>query len=75
MKDVRYLFFDVGGTIFDWKNTAKRSIEALAKQYSQGIDSEAFARDWRSSMFEINNKVRIGDLPWLTADQMHFAAL
>jgi hypothetical protein len=48
MKNVKGLFFDVGGTVFDWKNTVREKIHELADAKGHTIDSEAFANDWRS---------------------------
>lgn len=75
MKTIRNLFFDVGGTVFDWKNTVKQEIGALAENHGQSLDSEAFAIDWRSTMFKIHSKVRAGNLPWMNSDRMHLLAL
>ena len=75
MENVKGLFFDVGGTVFDWKNTAREKIQELAEAKSQTIDSEAFAHDWRGEMFKVHNLVRNGNLPWMNADGMHLRAL
>jgi len=75
MENVKGLFFDVGGTVFDWKNTAKENIQQLADANSQAIDGEAFAYDWRQEMFKIHTQVRQGNLPWMNADGMHLIAL
>jgi len=75
MENVKGLFFDVGGTVFDWKNTAKENIQQLADANSQTIDGEAFAYDWRQEMFKIHTQVRQGNLPWMNADGMHLIAL
>ncbi len=75
MHNVKALFFDVGGTVFDWKNTAREKIQALADERGQAIDSEAFANDWRAEMFKIQKQVRHGNLPWINADEMHLRAL
>ena len=75
MEGVKALFFDVGGTVFDWKNTAKAQIEALARQNDQTVDSERFAQTWRSEMFKIHTQVRQGNLPWINSDEMHLRAL
>ncbi|MAT96604.1 MAG: hypothetical protein CL608_05625 [Anaerolineaceae bacterium] len=72
---IKALFFDVGGTIFDWKNTAREQIQALAQAHGQPIDGEAFAYAWREAMFEIHTQVRHGNLPWLNSDEMHLRAL
>jgi 2-haloacid dehalogenase len=75
MDNVKGLFFDVGGTVFDWKNTARQHIEALAEQNDTVIDSDAFANDWRAEMFKIHTQVRHGNLPWINSDEMHLRAL
>lgn len=75
MEGVKALFFDVGGTVFDWKNTAKERIEALARKTGQTVDSDAFAYTWRSEMFKIHTQVRQGNLPWMNSDEMHLRAL
>lgn len=75
MIEVKGLFFDVGGTVFDWKNTARERIQKLADEKGQAIDSEAFANDWRGEMFKIHAQVRNGNLPWMNSDDMHLRAL
>lgn len=76
MDNVKALLFDVGGTIFDWKNTAKKNISRLAQeQEKENVDSDAFAVDWRSEMFKIHTQVRQGNLPWINSDDMHLKAL
>ena len=75
MEKVKGLFFDVGGTVFDWKNTVRGRIQELAAEKGLIIDSEAFAVDWRASMFKVHKQVRQGDLPWMNADEMHRRAL
>jgi 2-haloacid dehalogenase len=75
MENVKGLFFDVGGTVFDWKNTAREKIQKLADSKGHTIDSEAFAYDWRGEMFKVHTQVRHGNLPWMNADDMHLRAL
>lgn len=75
MENIKALLFDVGGTVFNWKNTARQQILKLADEQNQTIDSEAFASDWRGEMFKIHNKVRQGNLPWINSDDMHLRAL
>ncbi len=75
MDNVKGLFFDVGGTVFDWKSTARDKIQELADRMKQTVDSEAFADDWRGEMFKIHTQVRFGNLPWINSDDMHLLAL
>ena len=75
MDKVKGLFFDVGGTVFDWKNTARERIQELADASGTKIDSETFAINWRDEMFKIHTQVRQGNLPWINSDQMQMQAL
>ena len=75
MENVKGLFFDVGGTVFDWKNTARANIKKLAEEKGEPIDSGAFANAWRGEMFKVHTQVRQGNLPWMTSDDMHLQAL
>ena len=75
MENVKGLFFDAGGTVFDWKNTAREKIQELADAKGHTIDSKAFAHDWRGEMFKVHTQVRHGNLPWMNADGMHLRAL
>ena len=75
MDNVRGLFFDVGGTVFDWKNTTREKIQELADEKGEAIDSEAFANDWRGEMFKIHTQVRQGNLPWMNSDDMHLEGI
>jgi 2-haloacid dehalogenase len=75
MHNVKGVFFDVGGTVFDWKNTARENIQKSANAKGYVIDSEAFANDWRGEMFRIHTQVRHGNLPWINSDEMHLRAL
>jgi len=75
MDTVRGLFFDVGGTVFDWKKTTRENIQELAEEKGESIDCDAFANDWRGEMFKIHTQVRQGNLPWMNSDDMHLRAL
>ncbi len=75
MKEVNALFFDVGGTVFDWKNTARERIQEMADDKSHPIDSESFAMDWREEMMKVLTQVRYGNLPWMNTDEMNLRAL
>lgn len=75
MENVKGLLFDVGGTVFDWKNTARENIQKLADEKGESINSEAFANAWRAEMFKVHTQVRQGNVPWMNADDMHFQAL
>ena len=75
MDGVKALFFDVGGTVFDWKNTAIGRIQGLAAENDQTINSAEFADEWRAEMFRIHTQVRQGNIAWINSDDMHLRAL
>jgi 2-haloacid dehalogenase len=58
MENVKGLIFDVEGTVFDWKNTARENIQKLADEKGESIDSEAFTSDGRGEMFKIHTQVQ-----------------
>jgi len=72
---IQALAFDVGGTVFDWKSAVRQEIEARAQDRGVQADSEAFAMDWRSRMFELVGQVRKGEISRMNADEMHRRAL
>lgn len=70
MEGIKALFFDVGGTVFDWKNTVREQIRPLARQHQCEVDGASFADDWRKEMFKVLTLVREGNHPWMNADGM-----
>ena len=44
MENVKGLFFDVGGTVFDWKNTARANLQQLANEKGELINNEISTR-------------------------------
>jgi 2-haloacid dehalogenase len=67
---IKGLFFDVGGTVFDWKSTAIEKVNKIAQSKGLTLDTTAFADDWRREMFKILGQVRYGNLPWMNSDEM-----
>ncbi len=72
---IRALTFDVGGTVFDWHATIRAAVQEVAQAKGASIDAAQFANDWRRRMLQLVGQVRAGELPWLTADQLHRRAL
>ena len=75
MNNVKGLFFDVGGTVFDWKSTARERIQELADAKGAPVDSESLATDWREEMMKVHTQVRYGNLPWMNTDEINRRAL
>jgi 2-haloacid dehalogenase len=68
---VKALVFDVFGTVVDWRTSVASQVEALARRKGREVDGAAFADAWRAQYAPSMNRVRTGDLPWTTLDQLH----
>jgi 2-haloacid dehalogenase len=72
---VKAIVFDVFGTVVDWRTSVAREVEALAQRKGWTIDGAAFADAWRAQYVPAMNRVRTGDLPWTTLDDLHRLSL
>ncbi|MFN8653640.1 MAG: HAD-IA family hydrolase [Gemmatimonadales bacterium] len=72
---LRALLFDVFGTVVDWRSSVAREVEELATRIGRPIDGPAFADAWRAQYAPSMHRVRTGELPWLTLDQLHRRSL
>ena len=68
---VRALTFDVFGTVVDWRSTMVRECKALGRAKGLSVDWAAFADAWRDGYGPAMNRVRRGELPWKTIDELH----
>ena len=68
---VRALTFDVFGTVVDWRSTIIREGRALGREKNLSVDWAAFADAWRDGYGPAMNRVRQGELPWKTIDELH----
>ena len=68
---VRALAFDVFGTVVDWRSTVIREGEALGRAKGLQVDWAAFAEAWRDGYHPAMDRVRKGELPWKTMDELH----
>jgi 2-haloacid dehalogenase len=59
---VKALAFDVFGTVVDWRTSIIREGQLLTK---------AFADAWRGGYQPAMDRVRAGELPWTTIDELH----
>jgi 2-haloacid dehalogenase len=69
--EVRYLGFDVFGTVVDWRGSVIAEVRELARQKGWSLDAVAFAEAWRANYAPSRNLVRIGQLPWTDLDALH----
>jgi len=67
--DVRALFFDVFGTVVDWRSSIAREAQAMLGE--RGIDWHTFADAWRARYQPAMEEVRAGRRPWVKLDVLH----
>lgn len=68
---VRALVFDVFGTVVDWRGSIIRECRALGRRTRLVVDWGAFADAWRAGYRPAMARVRSGELPWMSIDQLH----
>lgn len=69
--NVKALAFDVFGTVVDWRGGI--AAEAARVAAARGVDGDwnGFALAWRAGYAPAMQRVRNGQLPWKTIDQLH----
>jgi 2-haloacid dehalogenase len=72
---VKALVFDVFGTVVDWRTSVASQVEELARRKGVKVDGATFADAWRAQYAPSMNRVRTGELPWTTLDQLHRMSL
>jgi 2-haloacid dehalogenase len=65
------LFFDVFGTLVDWRSGIAREAEAMLKPLGHKLDWIAFADAWRGEYQPGMEEVRSGRLPFSKLDVLH----
>jgi 2-haloacid dehalogenase len=68
---VRALFFDVFGTLVDWRTSVAREAEALLKPRGFAVDWLAFADAWRAEYQPAMKEVREGRVAFCKLDVLH----
>lgn len=68
---VRALFFDVFGTLVDWRTSVAREAEAILSSLGYGLDWIAFADAWRGEYQPGMEEVRTGRIPFSKLDMLH----
>lgn len=71
MKGVRALFFDMFGTVVDWRSGIARETEALLAPLGYAFDWIAFADAWRGEYQPSMEEVRAGRIPFSKLDVLH----
>ena len=68
---VKALFFDMIGTVLDWRTGVARSAEAILKPRGYSLDWLAFADAWRAQYDPGMEEVRSGRIPCTKLDILH----
>jgi 2-haloacid dehalogenase len=68
VRNVKALFFDVFGTLVDWRTGVAREAERLLKPRGIALDWFAFADAWRAEYMPTTEGVRSGRVPYLKLD-------
>lgn len=71
MESIKALFFDVFGTLVDWRGSVVRQAQALLAPLGATIDCEAFADAWHSHYRPAMDEVRSGRVAFATLDELH----
>ena len=68
---IEALAFDVFGTVVDWRGSIIREGRLLAVEKGLDVDWAVFADRWRAGYGPAMNRVRTGEIPWATIDELH----
>ena len=71
MTSIRAIFFDVFGTLVDWRTGVAREAERLLKPLGHKVDWTAFADAWRGEYQPGMEEVRSGRIPFCKLDVLH----
>jgi len=70
-QSVKALFFDVFGTLVDWRTGVAGAAQALLEPQGIVLDWTAFADAWRDQYQPAMEAVRSGNLPYTKLDVLH----
>jgi len=71
MNAVKALFFDVFGTLVDWRSSIAREAQALLEPHGVALDWPAFADAWRGEYQGAMEEVRAGRIAFCRLDVLH----
>ncbi len=70
-RGVKALFFDVFGTLVDWRSGIARDAQAALQPRGIALDWPAFADAWRAQYQPAMEEVRAGRIPYAKLDVLH----
>lgn len=68
---VKALFFDVFGSLVDWRTSVAREAEKILRPQGKSLDWTAFADAWRDEYQPGLEEVRSGKIPFSKLDVLH----
>jgi 2-haloacid dehalogenase len=71
MQTPKALFFDVFGTLVDWRSSIAREAEAILKPLGPALDWPAFADAWRGEYQPAMEEIRSGRAAFCKLDVLH----
>lgn len=71
MTPIRAMFFDVFGTLVDWRTSIAREAERVLQPLGHRVDWAAFADAWRAEYQPGMEEVRTGRIPFSRLDVLH----
>jgi 2-haloacid dehalogenase len=71
MSSIRAMFFDVFGSLVDWRTSVAREAERVLKPLGYNLDWTAFADAWRGEYQPGMEEVRTGRIPFCKLDVLH----
>ncbi len=71
MTSIRAMFFDVFGTLVDWRSSVAREAERILQPLGYNLDWPAFADAWRDEYQPGMEEVRSGRIPFCKLDALH----
>lgn len=75
MDAIKALFFDVFGTVVDWRSSVIGQLQAFGTRRNIEADWSAFADQWRGLYQPAMEDVRSGRRPWTILDKLHRESL
>lgn len=75
LEHVKALFFDVFGTVVDWRSSVIAELEEFGRERGVEADWSQFADDWRDLYQPSMDAVRRGDREWTSLDALHRESL
>ena len=71
MTVVKALFFDVFGTVVDWRNSIAAEVDRFSDEKGLGLDGQAFALSWRRRYVPAMARIRSGERGFIDLDTLH----